>query len=65
MQNLIILGLAAAVVIAAVAGAARTPPPPQPQLIILQPALPAEQGGTGCLPLLILVGVVLAAFVFT
>lgn len=64
MQNLIILGLAA-VVIAAIAGATRTPPPPQPQFVILQPALPAEQGSTGCLPLLILAGVVLAAFVFT
>jgi hypothetical protein len=58
LENLIFLGLAAAVLLAAVASLPSRPQPPQ--IIYLQ-TTPTEPGGSGCLPLLLLVGVIVAA----
>lgn len=63
MENLIILGLAAAVLLTAAAGAAAGRPQPPP--IIYIQTLPEEPQGSGCLPLLLLVGAILAALAFT
>ncbi len=62
MEHLIVLGLAVAVLLSAAASALPNRPPP-PQIIYVQ-APPVEPGGTGRLPLLILVGIVLAALAF-
>lgn len=62
MENLIILGLAAVVLLTAAASV--IPNRPQPPQIIYVQTTPTEPTGTGCLPLLILVGVVLAALAF-
>lgn len=63
MESLIFLGLAAAVLLAAVASLLPSRPQP-PQIIYVQTA-PAEPSGSGCLPLLILVGVIVVALAFT
>lgn len=60
MENLIILGLAAAVLIPAIAGARGRQPQP-PQIIYVQHVAPEAPSGSGCLPLLVLIGVVLGA----
>jgi hypothetical protein len=60
MENLIMLSLAAAVLLAAVAGARGQQPQP-PQIIYVQQVAPEEPRGSGCLPLLVLLGVVLGA----
>lgn len=62
MENLIAISLAALVVLAVLAGTASDQPQP-PQVVYIQP-LPAEPSGGGCLPLLLLVGVILAALAF-
>ena len=62
METLILIGLAAAVLLTAIGSLATSQPEP-PQIVYVQ-ALPTETpGGTGCLPLLILVGVILFAIV--
>lgn len=60
MENVIILGLAAAVLMVALAGARGQEPQP-PQIIYVQQVAPEEPSGSGCLPLLLLIGVVLGA----
>lgn len=60
MENLIILGLAAVMLMVALAGARGQQPQP-PQIIYVQHVAPEEPSGSGCLPLLILIGVVLGA----
>lgn len=59
METLIILGLAAAVLFTAAWSllSQRSQPP---QIIYVQ-AAPTETGGTGCLPLVILIAVILFA----
>lgn len=59
MENLLFLGLAAAVLFAA-AGSLLPGRAELPQIIYVQAPL-ADQSGAGCLPLIILVAVVLAA----
>jgi hypothetical protein len=63
MENLIMLGLAAAVLLAAVAGARGQQPQP-PQIVYVQHVAPEESGGSGCLPLLVLIGVVFGTLFF-
>jgi hypothetical protein len=58
MENLILLGLAAAILLTA-AGSVLPNRVQPPQIIYVQ--APPTDAGAGCLPLLILVGVVLAA----
>jgi hypothetical protein len=59
METLISFGLAAAVLLAADGGLVAQRPLPT-QIIYVQ-AAPTEAGGTGCLPLIILIAVVLFA----
>lgn len=61
MNTLIVLGLAAAVLFAA-AGSLLPNRVQPPQIIYMQAPPPADQSGAGCLPLIILAGVVLLAF---
>jgi hypothetical protein len=66
MNTLILVGLSIAVLFAA-AGRGATQPPQSPQVIYVQ-AAPAEPtagtgAGAGCLPLLVLVGVIVLAVV--
>ena len=60
MENLLFLGLAAAVLFAAVGSLfpGRVQPP---QIIYVQAPLTDQTSSTGCLPLIILVAVILAA----
>ena len=60
MNTLIILSLAAAVILAAV-GRLGPPQAQPPQIIYVQTAPADTADGTGCLPLLILVGVIVLA----
>ena len=61
METLILLGLATTVLFTALSSlfSSRVQ---QPQIIYVQ-AAPAEPSGTGCLPLIILVGVVLTVII--
>ncbi|NTU79081.1 MAG: hypothetical protein HGA45_06720 [Chloroflexales bacterium] len=61
MNTLIVLGLAAAVLFAA-AGSLLPNRVQPPQIIYVQAPLTDQAGGAGCLPLIILAGVVLLAF---
>lgn len=63
MENLILLGLAAVVLMAAIAGARGQQLQP-PQIIFIQHVAPEEPSGSGCLSLLVLLGVVLGALFF-
>jgi hypothetical protein len=60
MENLILFGLAAAVLFTAIGSLfpSRVPPP---QIIYVQAPLTNQSSGTGCLPLIILAAVILAA----
>lgn len=62
MNTLIILGLAA-FALTTIARMSMSPPIP-PQIIVVQSAPVDPSGGTGCLPLLVLVGVILLAITF-
>lgn len=59
MNTVIVIGLVAAVLLVAV-GRIGSPQPQPPQIIYVQVA-PVESAGGGCLPLVILVGVILLA----
>lgn len=59
MENLILVGLAAAVLLTAAGNL--FPNRPQPPQIIYVRAQLAEPRGTGCLPLVILIAVILLA----
>ena len=61
MENLLFLGLAAAVLFAA-AGSLFPGRAQPPQIIYVQAPL-TDQSGAGCLPLIILVAVILAAII--
>ncbi len=61
MENLIIFGLAAAVVVTAAWNLLRQRPQP-PQIIYVQ-TVPSEASGTGCLPLVVLIAVILVILV--
>lgn len=62
MSTMILAGLVAAVLLAAVANLSVRKPEPPP--IIYVQAAPAEPQATGCLPLIVLVLVILAALAF-
>jgi hypothetical protein len=62
MENLIVLGLAAAVLFAA-AGSMLPNRVQPPQIIYVQAPFADQTGGAGCLPLIILGVVVLAAII--
>lgn len=62
MSSLIIIGLAAAVLLTAF-GRAVTSQPQMPQIIYVQATPTDSTTSVGCLPLLILVGVILLAIV--
>lgn len=64
MSSMLILGLAAAVLLATITNSAVAERPQPPQIIYVQSAAPAEPSGSGCLPLLIVLGVILAAIAF-
>jgi len=61
METLILLGLAMTVLFTAMGSL--LPSRAQPPQIIYVQAAPAEPSGTGCLPLLILVGFVLTVII--
>lgn len=60
MNALIFIGLVAAVLVAAV-GRRVTPQPQPPQVVYVQVAPTESPSGGGCLPLIILAGIVLLA----
>ncbi|NTU85421.1 MAG: hypothetical protein HGA45_39720 [Chloroflexales bacterium] len=62
MNALILIGLVAAVLLAAI-GRMVAPQPQPPQIIYVQATPMESTGGAGCLPLLILVGVILLAVI--
>lgn len=64
MNTVIVIGLVAAVLLVAV-GRIGSPQPQPPQIIYVQVAPVESAGGVGCLPLVILVGVILLAIALT
>jgi hypothetical protein len=61
MSTLILVGLSVAVLLAAAYRSTPSQPQPPQIIYVVQPAQVEPTGGTGCLPLLVLVGVALIA----